>query len=56
VPAELAGWLRDGEAAVIDLETSKRFAAGHIPGAAWALRADLAGPALAGPAGQGRWS
>jgi rhodanese-related sulfurtransferase len=51
VPSVLAGWLRAGEAAVIDLETSKRFAARHIPGAAWALRADLSDPALAGRLG-----
>ena len=47
VPTVLAGWLRAGEAAVVDLETSKRFLAGHIPGAAWALRRDLARPELA---------
>jgi rhodanese-related sulfurtransferase len=46
VPSVLAGWLRDGAAAVIDLETSRRYLAGHIPGAAWAARADLADPAL----------
>jgi rhodanese-related sulfurtransferase len=51
VPSVLAGWLRAGQAAVIDLETSKRFAARHIPGAAWALRADLSDPALAGRLG-----
>jgi rhodanese-related sulfurtransferase len=42
----LAGWLQAGEAVVIDLETSKRFLAGHIPEAAWALRADLTDPEL----------
>jgi rhodanese-related sulfurtransferase len=47
VPSVLAGWLRAGEAVVVDLETSKWFLAGHIPGAAWALRADLTDPALA---------
>jgi len=47
VPAVLAGWLRAGEAAVVDLETSKRFLAGHIHGAAWAPRGDLADPELA---------
>jgi rhodanese-related sulfurtransferase len=47
VPTVLAGWLRAGKAAVVDLETSKRFLAGHIPGAAWALRRDLARPELA---------
>jgi rhodanese-related sulfurtransferase len=52
VPSVLAGWLRDGEAAVIDLETSKRFLAGHIPGAAWALRADLSDPELASRLGR----
>ncbi|HEY7279445.1 MAG TPA: hypothetical protein VH594_25995 [Trebonia sp.] len=46
VPSALAGWLREGRTVVVDLETSKRFRAGHIPGAAWALRADLAEPAL----------
>jgi len=48
----LAGWLRAGEAVVIDLETSKRFLAGHIPGAAWALRADLTDPELTGRLGR----
>jgi rhodanese-related sulfurtransferase len=48
----LARWLRDGEAVVVDLETSKRYLAGHIPGASWALRADLAGPALAARLGR----
>ena len=43
----VAGWLRAGQAAVVDLETSKRFLSGHIPGAAWALRGDLARPELA---------
>jgi len=52
VPSVLAGWLRDGEAVVVDLETSKRFLAGHIPGAAWMLRADLANPALTGRRGR----
>jgi rhodanese-related sulfurtransferase len=36
-------WLRAGEAAVIDVDSSPRFLAGHVPGAAWALRADLPG-------------
>jgi rhodanese-related sulfurtransferase len=52
VPSVLAGWLRSGEAVVIDLETSKRYHAGHIPGAAWALRADLADPDLTGRLGR----
>jgi rhodanese-related sulfurtransferase len=47
-PAELARWLADGQAVAVDLETSKRYAAGHIPGAAWARRADLAGRARSG--------
>ena len=42
----LAEWLRDGQAALVDLDTSRRFLAGHIPGAAWALRDDLARPEL----------
>ena len=42
----LADWLRDGAAAVVDLDTSRRFLAGHLPGAAWALRDDLARPEL----------
>jgi rhodanese-related sulfurtransferase len=46
VPSVLAGWLPAGRTAVLDLETSKSFRAGHIPGAAWALRADLADPGL----------
>jgi rhodanese-related sulfurtransferase len=40
-PGELDGWLRAGQASVIDLDTSPRFLAGHVPGAAWALRTDL---------------
>jgi rhodanese-related sulfurtransferase len=54
VPSVLAGWLRAGEAVVIDLETSKRFRAGHIPEAAWALRADLTDLELAGRLGRPR--
>jgi rhodanese-related sulfurtransferase len=46
VPSALAGWLSAGRTAVVDLESSKLFRAGHVPGAAWALRADLADPAL----------
>ena len=42
-PARVEGWLRDGGAAVVDVDTSRRFLAGHIPGAAWALRGDLSG-------------
>jgi rhodanese-related sulfurtransferase len=53
-PPVLAGWLRDGEAAVVDLETSKRYLAGHVTGAVWALRADLADPALTSRLGSPR--
>ena len=42
----VADWLRDGRTAVVDVDTSRRFLAGHLPGAAWALRADLARPEL----------
>jgi rhodanese-related sulfurtransferase len=42
-PAEVERWLRTGEASVIDVGSSTRFRAGHLPGAAWALRADLPG-------------
>ena len=40
-PDELDTRLRTGRAIVIDIDTSRQFLAGHIPGAAWALRADL---------------
>lgn len=43
-PDELDTWLRTG-GRVIDIDTSRKFLAGHLPGAAWALRSDL-------PAGQ----
>jgi rhodanese-related sulfurtransferase len=33
--------LRSGDACLIDVDSSPRFLAGHLPGAAWALRADL---------------
>jgi rhodanese-related sulfurtransferase len=48
-PAQVDGWLRDGEAVVVDVDSSRRFLAGHVPGAAWALRTDLCrtGPSLA---------
>jgi rhodanese-related sulfurtransferase len=45
-PAAVADWLRAGQAAVVDVDTSRRFLAGHVPGAAWALRADLPRPGL----------
>ena len=44
---QLGNAVKAGEAAVVDLETSKRFLSGHIPGAAWALRRDLTRPELA---------
>jgi rhodanese-related sulfurtransferase len=40
-PAQVDEWLRADQALVIDLDTSRLFLAGHVPGAAWALRADL---------------
>ena len=40
-PEEVDRWLRAGTARVIDVDSSPRFRAGHLPGAAWALRADL---------------
>jgi rhodanese-related sulfurtransferase len=43
-PAAAADWLRAGRAAVVDVDTSRRFRAGHVAGAAWALRADLSRP------------
>ncbi len=45
-PADVADWLRARQAAVVDVDTSRRFLAGHVPGAAWALRADLSRPEL----------
>ena len=41
-PAALQARLAAGDAAVIDLETSRRYAQGHIPGAWFALRSRLA--------------
>jgi rhodanese-related sulfurtransferase len=40
-PGEVDEWQRAGTVRVIDIDTSPRFHAGHLPGAAWALRADL---------------
>jgi rhodanese-related sulfurtransferase len=40
-PDELDTSLRAGRARLIDIDTSRQFLAGHIPGAAWALRSDL---------------
>ncbi|HEY5352202.1 MAG TPA: rhodanese-like domain-containing protein [Streptosporangiaceae bacterium] len=51
-PAEVDGWLRDGEAAVVDVDSSPRFLAGHVPGAAWALRTDLSRAGWPGRAGR----
>ena len=31
---------------MVDVDTSRRFLAGHVPGAAWALRTDLPRPEL----------
>lgn len=50
-PAKVERWLRAGEASVIDVGSSTRFRAGHLPGAAWALRAGLPG-VLGGRDGQ----
>ena len=47
-PAQVDGWLRAGEALVVDVDTSRRFLSGHVPGAVWALRADLSGDAASG--------
>jgi rhodanese-related sulfurtransferase len=47
-PARVEDWLRAGEALVIDVDTSRRFLDGHVPGAAWALRADLSGQMASG--------
>jgi rhodanese-related sulfurtransferase len=46
-PAQVESGLRDGGAAVIDVDSSRRFEAGHVPGASWALRTDLGEPGLA---------
>lgn len=46
--ATVEDWLRAGEALVVDLDTSRRFLAGHVPGAVWALRADLSGELASG--------
>jgi rhodanese-related sulfurtransferase len=46
------GWLRDGEAAVVDVDSSPRFLAGHVPGAAWALRTGLSRTGWPGRAGR----
>ena len=43
----MESWLREGAAAVVNVDSSRRFEAGHVPGAAWALRTDLGEPGLA---------
>jgi rhodanese-related sulfurtransferase len=50
-PATVERWLRAGTVSVIDVGSSTRFRTGHLPGAAWALRADLP-ELLRGPAGR----
>jgi len=47
-PAQVEDWLRAREALVIDVDASRRFLAGHVPGAVWALRADLSRDAASG--------
>jgi rhodanese-related sulfurtransferase len=47
-PAQVDDWLRAGEALVVDIDTSRRFLDGHVPGALWALRADLSGDLASG--------
>ena len=55
-PAQVEGWLREGGTAVIDVDSSRLFEAGHVPGAAWALRTDLAGPPAGLPPGLPGWA
>jgi rhodanese-related sulfurtransferase len=38
---ELARWLDEDRAVIVDLDTSLRYRAGHIPGAWWAIRSRL---------------
>jgi len=40
-PATLAGWLREGDVAVIDVTASANYVKRHIPGAWFAIRAQL---------------
>jgi len=40
--ATLHGWLRAGRAVVVDLDWSRTYIAGHIPGARYAIRSRLA--------------
>lgn len=54
-PAQMQDWLDGAGAIVIDVDTSPGFRAGHVPGAAWALRTDLRTlpwPQIAGQLGQ----
>ena len=46
--ATVEDWLRAGQTLVVDVDTSRRFLAGHVPGAVWALRADLSGDLASG--------
>lgn len=50
-PQDLRDWLEDGDTAVIDVTSSANYVKGHVPGAWWALRSQIA-PALqaVGPA------
>ncbi len=48
-PALVEGWLRAGSARAVDVDTSRAFLAGHVPGAAWVLRTDLRPPARPRP-------
>ncbi|HEX7889961.1 MAG TPA: rhodanese homology domain-containing protein [Ramlibacter sp.] len=41
-PQQLAAWLREGDTAVLDFAASARYVAGHIPGAWFVLRSQLA--------------
>ena len=51
-PDVLAGWIDHGDAVVVDVGPGRGFARGHVPGAWFAIRAQLE-PALAGlPAGR----
>jgi rhodanese-related sulfurtransferase len=47
-PAQVDDWLRGRDALVVDVDTSRRFLGGHVPGAVWALRADLPGQVASG--------
>jgi rhodanese-related sulfurtransferase len=39
--SEVEDLQRSGQAGLIDVDSSRRYRVGHLPGAAWALRADL---------------